>query len=291
MKKIIAIFITLSIVLGLCACTTEQTASDKLQVYTSFYAMYDFTKMIAGDNADVHLLCPPGTEPHDYEPKTTDMARLTEADIFIYNGGSMEHWAQKVASTLDGVSVVCASEGIEGHSHSHEGEHTHDPHVWLDPENALLELKNIYEAIAAADAKNAETYKANYELCEQKIAELDKAYTEAVAGAKTRTIIVAHAAYGYLCEAYGIEQLAIENITGDSDPSPAAMAQIVDTAREVGIKYVCAEEMNSSKVVEAVANEIGAEVVSLNPFEGSKDEKDYFTVMNENLEVLKRILN
>ncbi len=285
MKKILSLLLVSVMLFGIAGCKTENAGTDgKLQVYTSFYAMYDFAKLIAGDAADVHLMCPAGAEPHDYEPTAIETAKLTEADIFIYNGNGMEHWADKLASTLDGVTVVCASEGIVSES-------ANDPHVWLDPQNAYLQLQKIHAAFVAADGANAEKYDANLANCAGMIKELDMAYADVISAAPMDTIVVAHGAYSYLCDAYGIEQLAIESASGESDPSPAALAQIIDSARAKGIKYVCAEEMNSSKVVDTVAKEIGAETVELNPFEASADSKGYFDVMYDNLEVLKRILN
>lgn len=298
MKKIISILLVLTMAIGCAGCRKKSPGNvtgstkvsesadsgERLQVYTSFYAMYDFAKLIVGDAADVHLLCPPGGEVHDYEPTTADMAKLTEADVFIYNGGGMEHWASKIADTLGETEVVCTSAGLTKEGAS-------DPHIWLDPAIAQLQIEKIYDAIATADVANAEIYTQNYSNCVEMLAELKLAYEEALAETALDTIVVGHGAYSYLCDAYGIEQLAIEGSAGESDPSPADMAKVVDEAREKGIKYVCAEELGSSKVVESAAAEIGAEVVSLNPFEGAVDGEGYFEVMYGNLEVLTKVLN
>ena len=98
-----------------------------------------------GDKADVYLLCPVGSEPHDFEPKTSDMAKLSKADVFIYNGMGMESWAEKTVQSLktDTLSVVEASKNIP---YVTENE---DAHVWLDPENAIYEMKNIKDAFAS----------------------------------------------------------------------------------------------------------------------------------------------
>ncbi len=289
MKKLISILLICIMSLGVAGCGKKggnavvKPSEDRLQVYTSFYAMYDFAREIAGEAADVHLMCPVGSEPHDYEPGTADIAKLSEADIFIYNGGGMEHWAQKIASTLDGVKVVCTSDGLidEGAT---------DPHIWLSPVKAQLQMERIYDALMDADPDNAETYTKNFGNQSEMLAELDIAYKEALADAALKTIVVGHGAYSYLCNEYSIEQIAIEGTSGESDPSPAAMAAVIDKAKAQGIKYVCAEEMNSSKVVEAAAKEIGAEVVTLNPFEGSADDKHYIEVMHENLATLVKVL-
>lgn len=284
MKKIVSAAVIGAMVMGLTACGGSKTAdNDKLQVYTSFYAMYDIAREIAGDKADVYSMCPVGTEPHDYEPKTTDMAKLTEADVFIYNGGGMESWAQKAASTLKNVRVVAASDAVEKQENS-------DPHIWLYPMNALKEAEEVKNALVEKDAGNSEAYEANYEAFRDKIYELDTQYRDMAENSKNKDIVVAHEAYGYLCTAYGLNQIAVESVQG-GEPSPTRMAEIVNLMKEKDIKYICAEELESSKAVEAIAKETGAEIVDLNPFEGDTENRSYFDVMKENLEVLTKILN
>ena len=95
MKKIIKLIpLMLILVLALTSCQKNAENSGKPKVYTSFYAMYDFTKTIGGDDIDLTNIVPTGTEPHDFEPTASDMAKLSEADIFIYNGVGMESWTK-----------------------------------------------------------------------------------------------------------------------------------------------------------------------------------------------------
>ena len=263
-----------------------QTNSDKLQVYTSFYAMYDFAKLIGGDKADVYSLCPTSEEPHDFEPKTSDMAKLSEADIFIYNGMGMESWAEKTASSVknNDLLIVEASDGVPDIAENY------DPHVWLDPSNAIVEMENIKNAFCEKDAKNADYYNKNFELCKEKTDKLINEYRKATSSFLDRNVVTAHEAYGYLCDAFNLNQTSIEGLQGESDPSPAKMAEIIDFIEVNNIKYIFAEAMDTSKVVESVAKETGAQVLTLSPFEGDSEGNDYFTVMEENLETLKKAL-
>lgn len=111
MKKIIKLIpLMLILVLALTSCQKNAENSGKPKVYTSFYAMYDFAKTIGGDDIDLTNIVPTGTEPHDFEPTASDMAKLSEADIFIYNGVGMESWADKIIETLpQNVKVICTS--------------------------------------------------------------------------------------------------------------------------------------------------------------------------------------
>ena len=110
-----------------------------------------------------------------------------------------------------------------------------------------------------------------------------------------KEIVVSHEAFGYLCHAYGLEQLAIKGISSDSEPTPGRMAEMIDFVREHEVKVIFFEELASPKVAEAIARETGARTMLLNPLEGLSEEnlragKDYFSVMEENLEALKQAL-
>lgn len=277
-----------------------ESAEGKLRVMASFYTMADFAEKIGGDRADITCMVPAGTEPHDWEPSTTDITGLERADVFIYNGAGMEHWAEDVTESLENkeLLVVEASQGVklhaeeehdhEGHSHSHGG---CDPHVWLDPHNAKLEMENIKNAFVQADPDNGAYYEANYDKWSKAAEELDRKYREALADFAGRQIVTAHEAYGYLCSAYGLEQVGIDGLSPDQEPNPKRMADIIDFVRENQIRAVFFEELSGSKTAETVAAETGIRLLALSPLEGLSGEEleageDYFSVMEKNLEQL-----
>lgn len=293
--------------------STVEEGKDRLQVYTSFYPLYDFATKVGGDKVEVTNLVPTGVEPHDYEPSARNIAGLEEADVFIYNGAGMESWADKVLATLETTDLVVveASQNIElleGHTHSHEEEahdheeehaeeaHNHeegvDPHVWTSIRNAKIEMENIKNAFVEADPENKEYYEANYATYAAKFDALDKEFEESLSQFENRDIIVAHEAFGYLCDAYDLNQVAIEGLNSESEPDPARMKEIVEFAKEKNIKVIFFEELVSPKVAETIAKEIGAQTMVLNPLEGLTQEQleageDYLSVMAQNLEALK----
>lgn len=259
---------------------------DKLQVYTSFYAMYDFARMIGGDMAEIYNICPTGSEPHEFEPTAQDMAKLSDSDVFIYNGMDMEHWAESVVSTLgDGVKVVEASAEIPNITENG------DPHVWLDPENAYAQMEAIAESFIEADPENSEYYEKNLSECLIKINELDEAYKTAASGFKSHDIITSHEAYFSLCNAYGLVQMAVNGVDNEGEPTPARMAEIEMHIETNNIKYIFAEPLSESKVLNTIAADTGCEILTLDPFEGNTENNDYFTVMYKNLESLKKALS
>lgn len=297
MKHLLILFsLILTLLLSSCGADVQNSDnSDKAVVYTSFNAMYQITKEIAGDKADVECLMPSGAEPHDWEPSAGDIVKLQKADIFVYSSDDMETWVSDVLnSAKSGLDVVEASKDIaeidvdvhendDGHSHG-----GHDPHVWLDPKNAVIQAQSITDELCKTDSENADYYKQNLAVFKEKAENLDNEYKQVLQNAKTKYIIVSHEAYGYLCNAYGLEQIGIEGVMADNEPSPAKMAEIVNFAKEHNIKYVFAENSGDTKLADTAANEIGGEVLVLSPFESGSE--DYFTVMENNLQALKKAL-
>lgn len=287
MKKLLTLITILTVFLSSCSANTDTlTESEKISVYTSFYAMYDFAKAIGGDKADVAVLCPVGAEPHDYEPTAADMAKLSEADVFIYNGMGMEHWADSITDILksEDVDVVCTSDFAA------QTTENNDPHIWLNPENAYRQFEAIANSFIQADEANKDYYLSNLELVKEKTDKLIDDYNSALSEFNSYDIITSHDAYTNLCETFSLNQMPVNGIDNSEDPTPTRIAELVKYIKEKNIKYIFTEPLGTSSVIETVAEETGAGILTLDPFEGNKDNKDYFTVMYENLEALKTAL-
>lgn len=329
-KKISALLLVSSLALSGCSSNgTDKSSQDgkkdegKIKVYTSFYPMYDFAKKVGGDKIDISNLVPAGTEPHDWEPTPQDLVKIGESDVFVYNGAGMEAWVEKVSENVknDKLIQVEASKGIDlikvEHEHEHEGdghedkhdkekakhedvhEHEHgqyDPHVWLNPQNAKKEMKNIKDAFVKADPKNSSYYEENFKKYSAEFDKLDSKYKTELSKTKKKDIIVSHEAFAYICNSYGLKQVGIEGLTPDSEPDAAKMAEITKFAKENNVKYIFFEELVSPKVSNTIAKEVGAKTEVLNPLEGLTQEQidkgeDYFSIMEANLDVLLKALN
>lgn len=304
MKKIISLLLVIPMLFTV-GCSKENKGNEnsegKIKIYTSIYPLYDFAKKVGGDKVDVTNLVPAGTEPHDWEISTSDIVNLEKADMLIYNGAGIENWTDKVISTLENKDIVYVktSEGLDIHKiddqdSKEDNKHNHgsyDPHTWLSIKNAKQEMGNIKNALVKYDPDNADYYEYNYEKYAQKFDELDKKYSDKLVPIKNKTIIVAHEAFGYLCEEYDINQEGIEGLTPDSEPDPARMSQIIKFAKKNNVKTIFFEELVSPKVAQTIAKEINAKIEVLNPLEGLSEEQinngeDYFSVMEKNLEAL-----
>jgi zinc transport system substrate-binding protein len=271
--------------------TTKTDSSDaSLTVCTSFYAICDFAGEVGGDRVNVINMVPTGTEPHDWEPSAHDMLTISGADVLFYNGLGMESWVDSVKASISksDVEYVELSEGL-----SDEG--LTDPHVWLDPERAAAMTNKIADTLAEKDSENADYYRQRAEDFIGRLTELDEAYSQALAPYEGKSIVVSHEAYSYLCNRYGINQIAVEGVIPESEPSPEQMKNIINYIKENNIKYIFFEELLSPKVVNAISEETGATLLELNPFEGLEQEdieagEDYISVMYDNLENIKTAL-
>ncbi len=293
----------------LAGCTggaPNKAAAGTLPVTTTIYPLYDFATKVGGEHVSVTNLVPAGTEPHDWEPSPTDLAALQGSKVFAYNGAGMESWVDDALGSVDASSlkVVEASEGVDllaiDQEHAHEGHKDHDhgnfdPHVWLDPLRAKREMENIAAGLATADPAHKDAYEAAREKWSAEFEKLDGEYRAQLAGVSSHRIVVSHEAFGYLCNAYGLEQLAITGMDAEGEPDAQAMAQIIDQVKSEGVKVIFGEELVSKKVAEAIASATGATVEVLNPIEGLTQEQidageDYFSVMRSNLKKLVEAL-
>ena len=210
----------------------------------------------------------------------------------------MEAWTGKVLKTLKNkkLTAVEASRGLKLLDNPDKGEDLkYDPHVWLNPMLAKKQMEIIKNALVTADPPNRDYYETNYTDNAKKMDDLDREFKDAAAKFSRKDIVVAHQAFGYICDAYGLKQVAIEGLNADSEPSPAKMAEITRFARQNNVKYIFFEELISPKVAETIAKEVGARTEVLNPLEGLTEKdikagKEYFSVMRENLQVLKKAL-
>lgn len=289
----------------------ESVPEEKLQVVTTFYPMYEFTKNIAKDKADVDLLIPSNIEPHEWEPSPKDMGNIQNADILVYNSSFMETWISSIKESMDKNQpfFVEASEGIplmegtedeevdhqdEGEDHDEEG-HQLDPHVWLSPVLAQKEVQTITKALMKQDPKNKDFYEKNSREYIQQLKELDELYRKTLKDAPNKEMITQHAAFGYLAKEYGLIQVPIAGLSPSEEPSPAKLAELKKFAEQHHINVIYFEETTSPKIAQTLARELGAETEVLNTVEGLSQEDQekglgYIEVMKDNLTSLKKSL-
>jgi zinc transport system substrate-binding protein len=256
-----------------CGGSGGSTAAARTEVVAGFYPLAWAAQEVGGDAVDVTNLTPPGAEPHDLELSVRDVEAVRSADLVLYLGDFQPALADAAADTR-GEALDLLDPGAA------------DPHVWLDP----ARFAGLVERIGAA----LEAEPAAAELA-GRLRALDEELAAGLAQCDRHELVTSHEAFGYLADRYGLEQLGVQGISPEAEPTPQALADVVALVRASGATTVFTEPLVSPRLAEAVARETGAETAVLDPLEGLDEAaigrgEDYFSVMRANLAALRDAL-
>lgn len=270
--------------------------SDKLQITTSIYPMYFFASMIGGEKINVNNITPTGAEPHDYDLTPQDVIEIQKSRLLILNG-SIEPWGNKIKNNLNGsnTQILIAGENLDGQKIKEEGQMVTDPHIWLSPKLAKVESERIADELIKIDPSNSDYYKNNLNNLEVELDKLDSSYKNGLANCTIRDFVTSHAAFGYLANDYGLNQISVSGLTPDAEPSLSQLAQISDFAKKNNVKVIFFEALVSPKLSQTIADEVGAKTMVLDPIEGVSAQNlskgiNYLTLMANNLQNLRTAL-
>lgn len=282
-------------------------ADESLRVVTTLFPQYDFVRQIAGDKAELSMLLPIGTESHSYDPSPADIVKINSANLFIYTGENMEAWAHRILDGIDnknliivdssnGILPYCEQESDDGHKHD-ENSDLFDPHIWTDPNNAMIMTENISKALCSADPRNARLYRDNAAKYIKELEVLDKAFSEAVKnGVRNEVIFGGRNPFIYFLNRYGLNyKSAYASCANDTDPGVRAVARLVDDVKTKTIPVIFYEEIRDPKVARAIADETGAKILLFHSChnvsrEEFKNGATYISLMLQNLKNLKEAL-
>lgn len=332
MKKIITLMlVAVFAVCALSGCGTSKSGEDtkdkKIKIVTTIFPEYDWVMQILGDKADkadVTMLLDKGVDLHSYQPSTADIAKISEADVFIYVGGESDEWVEdvlkeaknkklKVINLMDVMGDKAKEEEVKEGMQPEEEEHAeeakdgkeeeeveYDEHVWLSLKNAKIFTKKIADVLSEVDKDDAKTYQANYESYAKKLDDLDKKYADAVASAKNKTLVFGDRfPFRYLVNDYGLDYYAA--FVGCSAESEASFETVTFLAKkidELGLGNVLTIEGKNHKIAKTVVDNTknkDQKVLTMDSMQSttSKDVKDgatYLGIMEKNLDVLKEAL-
>ena len=261
----------------------------KLQVITSANFLYEFSQNIGNEMIDVTLLVPIGVDPHDWEPTIKDTERIHRSDLIITNGIGYEHWIDSIhTSSYQGI-IIDTSDGILI-DHTDDDDHgSLDPHIWLNPVYAQLQVKTIANALSISDPTNKNYYQSNAKLYIKELDLLDSKIRNDLSSCKT-DFVTFHNAFSYFAKEYGLTQhTIISSNDSHGEVTPQTLENIISTAKKYDIKVIFAEESSSTKTSQVIADEIGGKVLVLSPLEITSNE-NYISKMTQNLENLKEAL-
>jgi ABC-type Zn uptake system ZnuABC Zn-binding protein ZnuA len=250
----------------LAACGTQPTvnsAPGAPVILTSTPWLADVTRQIAGDRLQVESLLPDGSDPHSYQPTPQDAARVSESQLIIVNGAGYEQFLNSVLGNVSGkTTVVEASSGV---SPSEEAGSV-DPHMWLDPNNMIVYVGNIRDALTRLDPEGEAVYKSNAVSYIAQLKTLDAWIQEQVGQipAEKRLLITNHESLGYFAKRYGfnVAGTVIESFSSDASPSAQQLAALIDQVRSSGAPAIFLDAADSDTFAQQIASETGVKVVT-----------------------------
>ncbi len=330
--------------------TGGEVRSEPTRVVVSIYPLAYFTERIGGDRVEVTTLIGPGVEAHDFEPTTSDLQTLQDADLVITNGLGLEPWLHNALEALgtqrpEHVLEISPSEGEDDHGHEDEDDHGHededdhghededdhgdeedehghededdhgdeedehgdeedehghdhgdaDPHVWLDPLQAIEQVERIRDELIEIDSAHADNYRSAADTLISELRTLHDDFGSGLASCRHESFVTSHAAYGHLAERYGLSQLPIAGLTPDAEPSPQRLAEIIDEVTDLGLGFILVEPVLSDRLAQTIARETGVELLPIHAIESVTQKEfdevgDYMALMRDNLANLRRSL-
>ena len=320
LKKIILIIIAVVIVatagffLFKGGESKKQENNSKIKVVSSNFASYDFLRAIIGDNKNVELtfLLGPGKDTHSYDPTAQDLIKIQNADLFVYIGGEMEKWSEKVLESLENTDqkVICIADDIEkieekevdgaaAAEEEEEEEGAFDEHIWTSPANAIKMVETLEKAMEEIDNENATKYNKNSKKYIAEIKDVDKQIQNIVDNKKRdRLVFGDKMPMQYFIDYYKLKvSAAFNGCSTETEPSASTIAYLENKVKEENIPVVLYIELNPGKVARTIANEVGngceamqiqaLHNVSLDDFENGET---WVSLMKRNIDVLKKAL-
>ena len=310
-------------IIGFSANKPRFLKSDKLNIVVTTFSTYDFAKQIVGDKADVTFLLGPGVDSHSYEPSAKDLVTLKNADVFIYIGGEMEQWVDKVFETdtinKEATTLIQVTESVETieeqevdgaeeeehhHDEDHENdeEHEHeegafDEHIWTSPSNAIKMVEYLNEKFSNLDSNNKEEYQKNADNYIEQIKDLRTKIQEIVDNKKRNRLVFGDKMpMQYFLNEFGLTASAAFNgCSTEAEPGTKTITYLVSKVKEENIPVVLYIELSTGKTAKSIANETGAKSMQIQTLHNiSKDDfkngETYVSLMTRNLQVLKEAL-
>ncbi|MGQ9862687.1 MAG: metal ABC transporter solute-binding protein, Zn/Mn family [Thiobacillaceae bacterium] len=278
-----------------------QTAAEPLPVFVSILPQKQIVERIGGDAVKVDVLVLPGQSPATYDPTPQQMVNLAKAAAYFRIGAPFENtWVPKIQQAHPKLKIVDTRQGITlqpmgGHAHDHDhgarpqaataskATVTLDPHIWTSPPLVKQQAATVRDALIALRPAERARFEAGYARYAAELDALDADLRRVLSGKAKRRFMVFHPAWGYLASTYGLEQIPIE-IEG-KEPSPQALARIIDRAKAEGIRVIFVQKQFSRTAAEQVARAIGGEVVAIDPL-----AEDFVGNMREVAQALARAL-
>ena len=292
---------------GFAGCSTNTTSTTtttansnepkKVQVVATNSIIYDITKNVAGDLADIHSIVPIGQDPHEYEPLPQDVQKIHDADLIFYNGINLENaedaWFTKMVKNAGKVAdkdYFAVSDGVDVIYLEGENEKgKEDPHAWLNIENGVIYAKNVAKQLIAKDPEHKDVYQKNVDKYVAELEKLDKDAKERLAKIpqEKKLIVTSEGCFKYFSKAYGVPSAYIWEINTEEEGTPEQTTRLVEILKKSKVPSLFVESSVDDRPMKTVSQESGKPIYSTiftdSIADKGKDGDSYLSMMKWNL--------
>ncbi len=315
MKKIVSLLLTAFLVLGLCGCATREKDEDHISIVATTFPIYDWIMNLIKDNPaqmEVRMLLDNGVDLHSYQPTAKDVMDIENCDMFVFVGGESDEWTEDILDQMKDHQLVIISlmekldsrlkieEAKEGMETEEEEEEEYDEHIWLSLVNAKACVEEICDGLMKLDEENSDYYRQNKESYLLQLDDLDRAYRETTAGSSYHTLVFGDRfPFRYLFDDYGIDYYAaFKGCSAESEASFDTIVFLAGKVDELGLKSIMIIDGSDGKIAETIAENTknkDQKIVRIDSMQSSTmqdylEGKNYLSIMQDNLDVLKEVM-
>lgn len=288
---------SLVLALGLGACApVESPRTGAPMVVATIFPVADLAARVAGDALQVETLLPPRASVHTWEATPGQIRSMGRAVGYVTVGGGLDGWLEDLGEDTPGLQTLRLADGVtlRRSGQGHEGDDTGDPHVWLDPilvrDELLPRLTDFL--VKLVPPGQAAALRSRSRALAASLTALDTEIRTRLEGTPRRDFIATHEAWTYFAERYDLHDLGSLYQGPGHEPSARGLARLVDSARAARLRAVLTEPQFAETAARALADELGAEVVLVDPLGGPgvPDREGYFQLMRFNARAFARAL-
>ena len=283
---------------------TYNSEWEQIEVITTVFPIYDFVTHVGGERTHVTMLMPYGTNVHNFDFTPEIIMKIMSSDLLIYNGAGLEPGITSLQflqneglADFDNTLLVDTSSAVNVFSYVHFGDDLvysiMDPHIWLNPENAIAQINLIRDTLVSVDPENEEYYNKNANDYTHQIQILDQEFQNLFSNCSSKKFITVLPAYGYLANHYGLEQISIVSYDY-REPKPESIIKILDLIEETNLTVIYDVPSSDKRIAKNIINEmeIGM-VIDLDHIEFITTDdltsgKNYLQIMQTNLSNLEK---
>lgn len=304
MKKIISIFLLFVVTFAFCSCGEVERSTGKISVVTTIFPYYDFARSVSKGTCDVDMLLKPGSDVHSFEPTPSDILKIRNADLFIYNGGESDEWVDSILESLgdtDKPVVMKMTDYVKPLTEmdaDHHAEDEEDEHIWTSLDNAKTLVSKISDEVSKLDQKNKSVYTKNSLDYIEKISKVQGEIENTVNSSKSKKIVVGDRfPLLYFATEFSLDwECAFPGCSTETEPSLDRLSKLTDTIEKDKIKTILKLEMSENKVADTLADETNTKVRTFYSAESVSKEDfannvTYVDLMERNNNALKEALS